>query len=118
MSSLREKVFDHYKVDTPEGRRLPCWCDTCQGQVLFNPATTPWEAAHRIHRAWDGDDSVENVRPAIKAHHRAETHGRDQTEIADGKRKGLKHFGVKERKSSFYRPPGAKYDWTRGGYSK
>lgn len=30
-------------------------------------------------------------------HHRTETHGKDIPEIADAKRKGQKHFGVKTK---------------------
>lgn len=97
MATIRERCFNHWKVETESGIRLPCFCETCNGEVYFNPAITKWQAAHRIHKAWGGSDDPENVRPMIWDHHRTETHSKDIPEIADAKRKGQKHFGVKTR---------------------
>ena len=117
MATVREKCFEHWKVEGKGGFMLPCFCETCNGEVLFNPATTKWQAAHRIHRAWNGSDEPDNVRPMIWEHHRTETHEKDIPEIADAKRKGLKHYGAKEKNSrGFYRHKDMVYDWSKGRY--
>lgn len=112
--SYRKNCFEYWKIEHKGGFWLPCKCPDCKG-ALFNAAVVPWEAAHLVARAHGGSDDPTNVVPMQKDCHRHLTSTVDVPRIAKGKRTAEKHYGVREKRGGFRKPPpGYKHNWKTG----
>jgi hypothetical protein len=112
----RRICFDTHRREDQMGIYLTChWCG---GRI--RPAIESWRADHSERHAEGGAESAENLWPI---HTRCDSGpegkaARDTREVAKGKRVMEKHFHIREKGNSFRRPPGVKFDWKRGRYSK
>jgi hypothetical protein len=108
----RRECFDKWKRTDHLGR-VVLDCHLCNGKYgVILPAKESWEADHVTPHAWDGTD----IRPA-HPHCHGEKTKLDVTAIAKGKRIRDRHFGIK-RPKGFHKPKGAKFDWSRGRYTR
>lgn len=105
----RRECFDRFKYVDALGRTVMD-CHICGG-VVAPSAGDKWEADHVVPLAWDGTD----VRPAHTRCHKQKTAKKDIPAIAKGKRIYERHYGIRRAKG-FYKPKGAKFDWSRGRY--
>lgn len=89
-------------------------CELCGKPVP--PAGPDVEYDHREAREITGDDGVGNLRPVHTACHAEKTAKHDAPRIAKTKRQEkLTRARVKSPRG-FRRPPGTKFDWSRGRY--
>ena len=75
-----------------------------------------WDVEHPIPLALGGADGDTNRAPAHSKCH-APKSAQDAGDIARAKRREAKHLGIR-KPSTFRRPPGVKFDWRAGRYTK
>jgi hypothetical protein len=114
----RRVCFERYSSRDKLGVFLVC--AVCH--VRVDPVRKPgsWRADHYpIRWSQGGTDTADNLRvicltcdagPGGKA-------AEDTSQVAKAKRCFEKHVGIR-RKKGFYKPKGAKFDWSRGTYTK
>lgn len=93
-------------------------CAWCGKPVAPAGPDVRWD--HDSPRAISGDDSAENLRPLHARCHDAKTHGPDGdiAKVAHVKRQARLTAPKVKTSRSFRRPPGMKFDWSRGRYVK
>ncbi len=99
-------------------RRLRIWeanhgvCILCDTKI--DGVRERWIIEHKRALGLGGEDTDDNCGPAHEDCRRA----KDKIDVADiarAKRRKAKHLGIKKPRS-FRRPPGARFDWSRGRY--
>lgn len=114
-TKARRICFTAHSVERNGKTVLPC--HVCKRDM--DPVREQWRADHIRRHAEGGEDTADNLHPICldcdggvdgKA-------AEDTRQVAKGKRVKDKHYGI-EQKTGFYKPPGMKYDWKRGGYRK
>lgn len=111
-NSVRDRriCFDSHKFEVCG--RVMLRCHICGGNI--DPVKEKWHADHVIRHAEGG--TAEDTMPAHPACHQEKTKD-DVSTIAHGKRMSDRHYGIKKPKG-WYRPAGAKFDWSSGRYRK
>lgn len=97
----RVRIFD-----ANEGR-----CHLCGVKIKTGEK---WDADHIIPRGLTGSDDLSEFAPAHVDCHRDKTRGDNRT-VKKAVRTRAKHLGLK-RPTRFRKPPGAKFNWSRGRY--
>ena len=72
---------------------------------------------HVIPLALGGVNAETNIKLALRDKHREKT-ARDVAAKSKADRQKAAHLGLKPKSRGFRRPPGTKYDWSRGRYVK
>lgn len=109
----RRITFETHKWKDHVGRwRLTCHLNKC---VIDPTLGSTWRADHIRRWAEGGEDTPENLWPICKHCDQTEKAPKDTSEVAKGKRVYERHYGIRRAKG-FYKPEGAKFDWSRGRY--
>lgn len=85
-------------------------CENCSAPL--RPGQ--FEYDHKTEDFFDGGNELENCLVLCKTCHKLKT-GERRPVIDKTRRQSEKHTGAKKSKG-FYRPPGMRYDWSKGRY--
>jgi 5-methylcytosine-specific restriction endonuclease McrA len=74
-----------------------------------------WDVDHRKPLSMGGRHAEDNLQPVLRDKHREKT-AAEAKPRAKADRIRARHLGLKEPSRGFRKPPGAKFDWSRGRY--
>lgn len=110
-NKARGLVLDTHLQHDQMGAFMICHC--CG--LRFDPATRRWRADHIRRHAEGGEESAENLWPILESCDVGKD-GKaadDTREVAKGKRVRANHYGVREKRNGFRKPPPGYNPWTR-----
>ncbi len=89
-------------------------CHWCGKPVAPDGLDVQWD--HSLPRYLSADDTADNLAPLHVRCHAQKTSGEDRPRIDKAKRQEKLAAPKVKRRNGFTRPPGLKFDWSRGRY--